>query len=181
MNFRSSFPLDSRLYYFYSRVQAKLHPLLPSKNLSRISLPDLAKKYHTFLIHAGLKSLSASSSDDAFNLILGAFPSSSILCAPAFTPSFRSSGFYSPKYSRPEVGSFSRKAWSFSSLRTLDPIHDETARDILKDWVMDGEHNATWDLHSALENNGIKPNTHIINAFLLLNGLIESEYLSCTN
>lgn len=117
-------PYRVSLHQFYRRVharvaQSKFKPTI----LKELDLSVVIKNYETVIVYGGLNSLYANSSAEAFGMILDAFATVKNLIFPAFTPSFRKTGVYSVLYSRPEVGSLSRRAISLGGMRTLDPIH----------------------------------------------------------
>ena len=116
--------LYSHYYNFYRRLVDRTPFHLAHKYpISSVGLSDILADYDCAIVHAGLRSVSSSSASDAFDLLSNALSGLDNLFIPGFTPSFRSSGIYSVKYSRPEVGSFSKLAWLSGAPRTLDPIH----------------------------------------------------------
>lgn len=114
----------AKSYNFYRRFSDRTFKKSPPKyNGSDISLGEISDQYHTAIVHAGLRSVSSSSSQEAFGKICDSLSDVQNLFVPGFTPSFRVSGVFSVLYSRPEVGSFSNLAWLSGARRSFDPIH----------------------------------------------------------
>lgn len=75
-------------------------------------------------VHVGLSDVNAAfggrSYDELYNILTEQFTS---VLVPGFTPSFRDSGIYHKRYSRPEVGMFPRLFQADAEYRTNDAIH----------------------------------------------------------
>lgn len=75
-------------------------------------------------VHAGLRDVSAAFGGSPYRFLLDRLTHhfESVL-VPGFTPSFRDSGVYHKRFSRPEFGAFARLFLDDAEYRTDDPIH----------------------------------------------------------
>ncbi|PSQ03661.1 hypothetical protein BRC97_13140 [Halobacteriales archaeon QS_6_71_20] len=75
-------------------------------------------------VHVGLSDVSAAFGDDSYDRVCSELRRQfdSVL-VPGFTPSFRSSGVYHKRYSRPQVGLFPVLFMDDADYRTDDPLH----------------------------------------------------------
>lgn len=111
-----------RLYRAYAaRLQGRKRD--PSFSTDPIDLEAELARFQTAIFYAGLRSIRADSADDAFDRILSVSRNVPVVAIPGFTPSFRQSGLFAKKFSRPEVGAFSRIAFERSFNRSDDPVH----------------------------------------------------------
>ena len=123
-------------YFVHSRYQ-QLDIDIPSVNSSDVRSVDeerfdnILSQYDddVVFVHAGLSDVKSAFGTNPYEFLLEKLDEhfESIL-APGFTPSFRSTGIYHKKFSRPEVGAFSRLFLEDADYRTNDAIHSILVR-----------------------------------------------------
>jgi aminoglycoside N3'-acetyltransferase len=123
-------------YFIRSRLrQSQVDlPLLGGEDVGSVRERDLdaiLSRYDedVVFVHAGLSDIKSAFGGNPYELLTSKLDDQfeSVL-APGFTPSFRSSGIYHKKYSRPEYGTFSRLFAADADYRTDDAIHSILVR-----------------------------------------------------
>lgn len=85
--------------------------------------------HDTVFVHVGLSDVKRAIGRDPYAFLLDLLDEHfETVLAPGFTPSFRSSGVYHKRRSRPEFGTFSRLFLDDADYRTDDPIHSILVR-----------------------------------------------------
>jgi aminoglycoside N3'-acetyltransferase len=128
--------LNSQIYYYYYKifinrsyrnrtVYERDESFSYETLLGGLNIPDGSKVF----IHAGIKSIKGLSGDNSVDVVKNLINtikqeySPNAIIAPAFTPSFRTSGIYSKMYSKAEYGAFAEIFRAQAHYRTDDAIH----------------------------------------------------------
>ncbi len=123
-------------YFVHSQYQqSNLNiPLVSSDDVGSVDearFDNILSRYDddVVFVHAGLSDVKSAFGTNPYEFLLDKLDEhfESIL-APGFTPSFRSTGIYHKKFSRPEVGTFSRLFLEDADYRTNDAIHSILVR-----------------------------------------------------
>lgn len=121
-------------YFVRSKLRQSEFPVPGGEDVGPVreeQLDAVLSRYNdnVVFVHAGLSDINAAFRTDPYRFLLRKLDThfESVL-VPGFTPSFRASGIYHKKYSKPEYGTFSRLFLNDADYRTDDAIHSILVR-----------------------------------------------------